>query len=33
MNKIYIIRALMDEVDIFTEIGTGTRIQMIKYTK
>ncbi len=30
---IYIIRALMDEVDIFTEIGTGTRIQMIKYTK
>jgi len=30
---IYIIRALMDEVDIFTEIGSGTRIQMIKYTK
>ncbi|HZK02208.1 MAG TPA: ATP-binding protein [Anaerovoracaceae bacterium] len=30
---IYIIKALMDEVDIFTEIGIGTRIQMIKYTR
>jgi serine/threonine-protein kinase RsbW len=30
---IYIIKALMDEVDIFTEIGIGTRIQMIKYIK
>ncbi|GAB1475956.1 ATP-binding protein [Bacillota bacterium] len=30
---IYIIRALMDEVYIFTEIGTGTRIKMIKYTR
>lgn len=30
---IYIIRALMDEVDIFTEVGIGTRIQMVKYTK
>lgn len=30
---IYIIRALMDEVDIFTEIGLGTRIKMVKYTR
>ncbi|NLP30478.1 MAG: histidine kinase [Clostridiales bacterium] len=30
---IYIIKALMDEVDIFTEIGIGTRIKMVKYTK
>ena len=30
---IYIIKALMDEVDIFTEVGIGTRIQMVKYTK
>ncbi len=30
---IYIIKALMDEVDIFTEIGIGTRIQMVKYTR
>ncbi|WP_130863085.1 ATP-binding protein [Bacilliculturomica massiliensis] len=29
---IFIIRALMDEVDIFSEIGSGTRIQMVKYT-
>lgn len=28
---IFVIRALMDEVDIFSEIGFGTRIQMIKY--
>lgn len=28
---IFIIRALMDEVDIFSEIGCGTRIQMVKY--
>ncbi|MGI6733504.1 MAG: ATP-binding protein [Anaerovoracaceae bacterium] len=30
---IYIIKALMDEVDIVTEMGIGTRIQMVKYTK
>ncbi len=30
---IYIIKALMDEVDIFTEVGIGTRIQMVKYTR
>ncbi|HPO04849.1 MAG TPA: ATP-binding protein [Bacillota bacterium] len=30
---IYIIKALMDEVEIFTEIGIGTRIQMVKYTR
>lgn len=28
---IFIIRALMDEVDIKTQIGTGTSITMIKY--
>ena len=28
---IFIIKALMDEVDIFSKIGEGTRIQMIKY--
>jgi Anti-sigma regulatory factor (Ser/Thr protein kinase) len=28
---IYIIKALMDEVDIFSEMGNGTRIQMVKY--
>jgi serine/threonine-protein kinase RsbW len=30
---LYIIKALMDEVDIFTEIGLGTRIKMVKYSK
>lgn len=30
---IYIIKALMDEVDIFTEIGMGTRIKMVKYSR
>jgi serine/threonine-protein kinase RsbW len=30
---IYIIKALMDEVDIITEMGIGTRIQMVKYTR
>jgi serine/threonine-protein kinase RsbW len=30
---IYIIKALMDEVDVFTEIGIGTRIKMVKYTR
>jgi len=30
---IYIIKALMDEVDIFTELGAGTRIKMVKYTR
>lgn len=29
---IYIIKALMDEVDILTDIGTGTSIKMVKYT-
>lgn len=28
---IFIIRALMDEVDIFSEIGEGTKIKMVKY--
>ncbi len=28
---IYIIKALMDEVDIFSEIGIGTSIKMVKY--
>ncbi len=28
---IYIIKALMDEVDIFSEIGSGTNIKMVKY--
>jgi serine/threonine-protein kinase RsbW len=30
---IFIIRALMDEVDIFTEMGIGTRIKMVKYAR
>lgn len=30
---LFIIKALMDEVDISTEIGTGTMIKMVKYTK
>lgn len=30
---IYIIRTLMDEVDICTEVGIGTKIKMVKYTK
>ncbi len=30
---IYIIRALMDEVDILTELGIGTHIKMVKYSK
>lgn len=28
---IFIIRALMDEVDIFSELGRGTSIKMVKY--
>lgn len=28
---IFIIKALMDEVDIFSEIGMGTSIKMVKY--
>jgi len=28
---IYIIKALMDEVDIFSELGMGTSIKMVKY--
>ena len=28
---IFIIKALMDEVDILSELGTGTRIKMVKY--
>lgn len=28
---IFIIRALMDEVDILSELGEGTKIQMVKY--
>lgn len=28
---LFIIRTLMDEVNIFSELGRGTRIQMIKY--
>lgn len=30
---IYIIRALMDEVDILTELGSGTQIKMVKYSR
>ena len=30
---LFIIRALMDEVDISTELGTGTKIKMVKYSK
>lgn len=30
---VFIIKALMDEVDIFSEIGSGTSIKMIKYCK
>lgn len=30
---LYIIKALMDEVDIFTEMGIGTRIKMVKYAR
>ena len=30
---LFIIKALMDEVDIFTEIGEGTKIKMVKYAK
>lgn len=30
---LYIIKALMDEVNIFTEIGIGTKIIMVKYTR
>ncbi|MEG1583572.1 MAG: ATP-binding protein [Anaerovorax sp.] len=30
---VFIIKALMDEVDIFSEVGSGTRIKMIKYCK
>lgn len=30
---IFIIKALMDEVDIFTELGLGTSITMVKYVK
>ena len=30
---IFIIKALMDEVDIITEIGSGTRIKMVKYAR
>lgn len=30
---IFIIKALMDEVDIFTELGLGTKIKMVKYVK
>lgn len=29
---IYIIKALMDEVDILTEMGIGTHIKMVKYS-
>lgn len=28
---IFIIRALMDEVDVFSEMGRGTKIKMVKY--
>jgi len=28
---IFIIRALMDEVDVLSEVGSGTRIRMVKY--
>jgi serine/threonine-protein kinase RsbW len=30
---LFIIKALMDEVDIFSELGMGTRIKMVKYLK
>ncbi len=30
---IFIIKALMDEVDIFTQLGAGTRIKMVKYAR
>ena len=30
---LYIIKALMDEVEIVTEMGISTRIEMVKYTK
>lgn len=30
---IFIIKALMDEVDIFSELGMGTRIKMVKYLR
>ncbi|MGI6727102.1 MAG: ATP-binding protein [Anaerovoracaceae bacterium] len=30
---IFIIQALMDEVNIFTEIGSGTKIEMVKYVR
>ena len=30
---LFIIKALMDEVDIFTELGEGTKIKMVKYAK
>jgi serine/threonine-protein kinase RsbW len=30
---LYIIKALMDEVEIVTEMGIGTRIEMVKYTR
>jgi serine/threonine-protein kinase RsbW len=30
---LFIIKALMDEVDIVSEVGSGTRIRMIKYTR
>jgi serine/threonine-protein kinase RsbW len=30
---IFIIKALMDEVDIFSELGTGTSIKMVKYIR
>lgn len=29
---IFIIKALMDEVDILTELGIGTQIKMVKYS-
>jgi len=30
---LFIIKALMDEVDIFSELGMGTRIKMVKYLR
>ena len=30
---LFIIKALMDEVDIFSELGMGTSIKMVKYLK
>ncbi|HML35871.1 MAG TPA: ATP-binding protein [Bacillota bacterium] len=30
---IFIIKALMDEVDIFSELGAGTSIKMVKYIR